>query len=133
MRITTTNLEIYLNGVPRAFLFFFIRWSQCAEMPEARAFHSMLSFKQRLYTIAGAALGVKKERKSTSLSSLIVLDSKSQCWRPLGHLKEPRHGHSIAFIGTLPLYKIHYIFRQCHYYGIIPCIHFACALPQEIS
>ncbi|KAL3268359.1 hypothetical protein HHI36_007475 [Cryptolaemus montrouzieri] len=54
----------------------------------------------RLYLVGGAGFETKKDPTTTSLSSIDTWDTKKLKWSNAAEMVIPRHGHSVAFIGT---------------------------------
>ncbi|KAJ8918581.1 hypothetical protein NQ315_013086 [Exocentrus adspersus] len=66
-----------------------------------RCFSRMFILSDRLYLIGGAGKSAEKESKETaSLGNIDVWDAKNVEWRTITEMHIPRHGHSVACLGT---------------------------------
>lgn len=54
----------------------------------------------KLYLIGGAGKMSDNERTTSSLGAIDIWDSKDREWKLQTELLIPRHGHSVAYLGT---------------------------------
>ncbi|KAK9890633.1 hypothetical protein WA026_011993 [Henosepilachna vigintioctopunctata] len=76
------------------------QWTEITRLRYPRCFFKMFVMYDRLYLVGGAGFETKKDPTTTSLGAIDVWDVKKLKWLNVAEMVIPRHGHSVAFIGT---------------------------------
>lgn len=71
-----------------------------SKLPSPRCFGHLCIMNDRLFLVGGAGKLSRREKTTSSLSSIHVLDLNSLVWRHEAELAIPRHGHAVTNLGT---------------------------------
>ncbi|GLV32430.1 uncharacterized protein CBL_00861 [Carabus blaptoides fortunei] len=75
-------------------------WTRIENLRFPRCFAAMFAMNDQLYLIGGAARSGERERNTISISAVDVWDPRDRQWKLKTELTIPRHGHSVAYLGT---------------------------------
>lgn len=80
--------------------FYFFRWTKIKKLNSPRSFCSLFVMSDRLYLIGGVESLFKNTKSSSSMACIDIWNTNSLKWDSFLKLMIPRHGHTVAYIGT---------------------------------
>jgi Kelch motif len=78
----------------------FFRWTEITQLRFPRCFSCMFTMSDQLYLIGGAGKIDDKQKTTTSCADIDIWDYKTMEWKHHTDMAIPRHGHSVAYLGT---------------------------------
>lgn len=78
------------------------RWTEITRLSFPRCFSGMFVMSDRVYLIGGAGKKTDDYEKgeTASVATVDAWDVNNAEWRSLTEMAIPRHGHSVAYLGT---------------------------------
>ncbi|KAJ3626674.1 hypothetical protein MTP99_017153 [Tenebrio molitor] len=76
------------------------QWTKIRKLNSPRCFSCMFVMSDNLYLIGGAGPKYKEVKSICSVGNVDVWDTSDMTWKTILGLTIPRHGHTVAYIGT---------------------------------